>query len=294
VRGFLKITRDLSERHVRETTLREAKEKLELRVEQRAAVLGKVNLELRQEIAERVRIEEQLRESLERVRALAARLQHVREEERTLVAREMHDELGQACTAIKMDIASIGRKAFKNQTQVLAKVDSAMQLADQMIMTVRRIASELRPRTLDDLGLSAALEWQAQEFESRTRIRCAITLPKEQLALDQERATAIFRIFQESLTNVARHSQATRVDARLETQEDQLVLVIHDNGKGFDQEEVKTHRSLGLVGMKERALLLKGELRIEAVPNSGTTLTLWIPLPRANLTRKNPDENSHC
>jgi PAS domain S-box-containing protein len=165
--GFLTITRDTTDRRAREAILKEAKETLDLR-------------------------------------ALAARLQLVREEERTLVAREMHDELGQACTAIKMDLAAIGRKATKRQTQIRVKVDSALKLVDKMIFTVRRIASDLRPKTLDDLGLTAALEGQAQEFESRTGIRCIVVLPREQLALDSEHSTAMFRIFQESLTNVAR------------------------------------------------------------------------------------------
>jgi signal transduction histidine kinase len=151
-----------------------------------------------------------------------------------------------------------------------------------MIFTVRRIASELRPRTLDDLGLNAALEWQAQEFEKRTRIQCYVFLPKEELNLDSERSTAIFRIFQESLTNVARHASATQVDARLERHGDQVIFVIHDNGKGFDPEQASARRSLGLVGMQERALLLNGELKIEGGLGSGATMTLRIPLPRAN------------
>jgi PAS domain S-box-containing protein len=285
-RGFIKITRDMTERRARETTLEEAKEKLELRVEQRAAVLEKVNLELRQEIAERERIEGELRTSLEQLRALAARLQLVREEERTLVAREIHDELGQACTAIKMDLASIGRKATKRQSRLRARVDSATQLVDQMIFTLRKIASELRPRTLDDLGLAAALEWQAQEFESRTGIRCVVTLPQRQPALDSERSTAIFRIFQESLTNVARHAHATRVEACLEVQGDQLTFLIQDNGSGFDADQTDTRTSLGLVGMRERALLLNGELTIVGIPDSGTTITLRIPLPRLSPSAK--------
>ncbi len=286
LRGFVKLTRDMTERRAREQVLEEAKEKLELRVEQRAAVLAKVNLELREEIAERERIEGELRKSLEQLRALAARLQLVREEERTLVAREMHDELGQVCTAIKMDLALIGRKTTKRQAPLRAKVNSAIQLVNQMIFTLRRIASELRPRTLDDLGLTAALEWHAQEFESRTGIRCVIALPQEQLALDSERSTAIFRIFQESLTNVARHAQATRVDARLEREQDQLILQVHDNGRGFDAEQTNTRKSLGLVGMQERAVVLNGELKIEGVVGSGTTMTLRIPLPRLSLPRK--------
>ena len=150
-----------------------------------------------------------------------------------------------------------------------------------MIVTLRRIASQLRPRTLDDLGLTAALEGHAQEFESRTGIRCHISMPEEPLALDSERSTAIFRIFQESLTNVARHAHATRVEARLEREADHLLFQVHDNGRGFDPGEAKARRSLGLVGMQERALLLNGELKVEGVPGVGTTMTVRIPLPPA-------------
>jgi signal transduction histidine kinase len=238
-----------------------------------------VNEELRTEVAERELAEEKLKMSLEQLRALAARLQLVREEERTNVAREIHDELGQACTAIKMDLALIGRRATKRQTQLQTKVLSAMQLADNMISSLRRIASELRPGTLDDLGLTAALEWQAQEFQSRTGIQCKVILPHEPLTLDPERSTAIFRIFQESLTNVARHAQATRVVARLEAKADSLILEVRDNGKGFNAQEPRARRSLGLVGMQERALLLNGELNVEGVPGAGTTMTLRIPWP---------------
>ena len=224
--------------------------------------------------------------SLEQLRALTDRLQHVREEERTRVAREIHDELGQACTAIKMDLASVGRKATKRQTQLRAKVESAIQLVDSLIISLRRIASDLRPSTLDDLGLSAALEWQAQEFERRTGVQCRITLSQELSALDSERSTAIFRIFQESLTNVARHANATRVEARVEEEGGWLIFQVRDNGKGFDAEEAKARKSLGLVGMRERALLLNGEIQIEGVAGGGTTLTLRIPLPRSSLPRK--------
>lgn len=294
VLGFIKVTRDLTERHEEEVLLKEAKDKLELHNAQRAAVLVKVNFELREEIAERKRIEEELRKSLEQLRALAARLQLVREEERTLIAREMHDELGQACTAIKMDLASIRRKTNARQSHIRERVNSALELVDRMIFTVRRIASELRPRTLDDLGLNAALEWQAQEFESRTGILCSLSLPEGPLSLDAERSTAIFRIFQESLTNVARHAQATQIDARLERRGDQLIFVIKDNGKGFDVEQASTRRSLGLVGMRERALLLDGELRIDGGLGSGATMTLRIPLPRPDMESKNHDQNSDC
>jgi len=285
LRGFAKVTRDMTSRHNKEEALAKAREVLELRVEQRTTVLGRVNQELRTEIAEHARAEQQLRVSLDQLRALTARLQSVREEERTSIAREIHDELGQACTAIKMDLALIGRKTTRRQTRLLAKVDSATQLVDGMIVTLRRIASDLRPRTLDDLGLTAALEWQAQEFESRTGIRCRIALPQEPLVLDAERSTAIFRIFQESLTNVARHAHAARVEARLERAATDLLFQVRDDGVGFDAEEVKMRRSLGLVGMQERALLLDGELKVEGVPGAGATLTLRIPLPPSTLPK---------
>jgi PAS domain S-box-containing protein len=284
--GFAKLTRDATERREKEEALTKAKELLELRVEQRTAVLTRVNNELRTEIAERQRAEEQLRASLEQLRALAARLQSVREEERTSMSREIHDELGQACTAIKMDLALIGRRLSKKRSQLRAKVDLTMQLVDSMIGTLRRIASALRPRTLDDLGLPAALEAQAQEFESRTGIHCSVTLPQEPLVLDADRSTAIFRIFQESLTNVARHAHATQVEARLERQQDQLIFQVHDNGKGFDAEQTSARRSLGLLGMQERALLLNGEFMIEGALGSGTTMTLRIPLPHSSLPGK--------
>jgi PAS domain S-box-containing protein len=276
--GFAKLTRDTTEKREKEEALTKANELLELRVEQRTTVLTRVNQELRTGIAERERAEKQLRTSLDQLRALAARLQSVREEERTSIAREIHDELGQACTAIKMDLALIGRKLTKKQGQLQAKVGSAIQVVDSMIVTLRRIASELRPRTLDDLGLPAALESQAQEFENRTGIRCRVTFPQEPLALDADRSTAIFRIFQESLTNVARHAHATRVEARLERQKDKLIFQVFDNGRGFDPAQTKERKSLGLVGMQERALLLNGDLKVEGRPGAGTTLTLTIPL----------------
>jgi PAS domain S-box-containing protein len=281
LQGFAKVTRDMTERHEKEEALGKTKELLELRVEQRTTVLERVNEELRIEIAERARAEEQLNLSLDRLRALAARLQSVREEERTSIAREIHDELGQTCTAIKMDLALISRKATKRQTYLRAKAESAIELVDGMIVTLRKIASELRPRTLDDLGLTPALEWQAQEFEGRTGVTCSIVLPPEPLVLDSELSTAIFRIFQESLTNVARHAHATRVEAFLEQEADQLIFRVRDNGKGFDAREVKARKSLGLVGMQERALLLNGELTIEGIPDVGTNLTLRVPFPRS-------------
>ncbi|HXN24888.1 MAG TPA: PAS domain S-box protein [Candidatus Dormibacteraeota bacterium] len=278
LRGFAKLTRDMTERREKEEQLRRANQQLELRVRQRTADLVRVNLELRTEIAEREKAEEQLRHTLEQLRALAARLQFVREEERMRMAREIHDELGQACTALKMDIALLARKG-KTQLQIRSKADSAMRLIDNLIQSMRRMASELRPSTLDDLGLVAALEWQAQEYETHTEIQCHVELPTNPLVLDSNRSTAIFRIFQEALTNIARHAKATRVDASLKTVNQKLVLQVRDNGIGYDPKQLKIGRSLGLVGMRERALLLEGEFTIEGIPGKGTTITVRIPVP---------------
>jgi signal transduction histidine kinase len=193
---FRLLIEGAQERLEKEEGLKKAKELLELRVEQRTAVLDRVYQELRTEIYDRHHAEEQLKMSLEQLRALAARLQQAREEERTRVAREIHDELGQACTALKMDLALAGRKATKRQTQIRAKINSAIQLADNLIISLRRIASELRPSTLDDLGLNAALEWQAQEFESHTGVPCSVALPPNRLRLirsDPRPSSAFFR-----------------------------------------------------------------------------------------------------
>jgi PAS domain S-box-containing protein len=282
VRGFIKLTRDMTERREREEKLTKANELLELRVRQRTEVLNRINQELRTEIVERQRAEEQLKSSLDQLRALAARIQSVREEERASVSREIHDELGQACTAIKMDLAMVGRKISKRQVRLRTKLNSANKLVDDMIFTLRRIASELRPRTLDDLGLTAALESQAQEFESRTGIHCHVILPSDPVVLDAERSTAIFRIFQESLTNVARHANARHVEARLEEEATQVLLWVRDDGNGFNPEEIKASKSLGLIGMQERALLLNGELKVQSAPGAGTTLVLRIPLPASS------------
>jgi signal transduction histidine kinase len=155
--------------------------------------------------------------------------------------------------------------------------ESILGLVDQTIQSVRKIASELRPAVLDALGLVAAVEWAAEEFEGRTGIKCRLDLPQEDLVIDQERATALFRICQETLTNVVRHAGATEVRVRLAKEEGSLTLRIRDNGKGIDAEQLSSSRSLGILGMRERALLLGGELDISGAPGKGTTVRVRIP-----------------
>lgn len=233
--------------------------------------------EIYRDISERKRAERELQHSFDQLRALAGRLQVVREEERTRVAREIHDELGQALTVIKIELASLLRELPMENGPAMERSQSVLRLLDEAIQSVRRIATELRPGVLDDLGLVAALEWAAKEFQARTATRCHLSVPDEDIAVDPDRATALFRIFQETLTNVARHANATRVDAQLVKENGDLVLEIHDNGRGIDEDQLSASSSLGIVGMRERALLLGGNLVIRGAPDKGTTVTVRIP-----------------
>lgn len=230
------------------------------------------------EIAERRRAEERLLASEENLRALAARLQSVREEERARIAREIHDELGQALTGLKMDLTWLAKRLPAGQKTLAEKAKTMFRLIDDTIRTVRKIASLLRPEVLDQLGLAAAIGWQARDFQMRTGIRCRVSLPEEPVNVDQERSTATFRIFQELLTNVARHAHATRVDVAMRAEEASLVLEVQDNGKGISEEELAGSKSLGLLGMRERALLFRGNIQISGAQGKGTKALVSIPL----------------
>jgi signal transduction histidine kinase len=222
------------------------------------------------------RAEQELRASSEQSRKLAARLLSVREEERTRIAREIHDELGQSLTAVKIDLAWLASRLPRRSAPILERIRSTLDLADSIIQSVRRISTELRPGILD-LGLAAAVEWQAQEFQTRTGIRCELQLPAQE-AVAPNVSTALFRILQETFTNVARHSGATRVEVVLQKERDRLVLAISDNGRGFDQADPSLAESLGLLGMRERAAMLGGGLSVSSAPGKGTSVIAWIPL----------------
>lgn len=229
------------------------------------------------DLSETKRAEQDLRASSEQSRSLAAHLLTVREEERAMISREVHDELGQSLTAVKMDLAWLAKRLPPENGEMIERIRSTRQLAESLIQDVRRISTELRPGILD-LGLAAAVEWQVQEFQARTGIRCSHRLlTREVLAPDV--STALFRILQESLTNVARHAQATRAEVVLQKRRDRLVLSIHDNGRGFDQADPSLFKSLGLLGMRERAAILGGQVNISSAPGKGTTVAAWIPFP---------------
>ena len=244
-----------------------------------------------QDITERKQAEEELRASREQMRALAGRLQAVREEERTQIAREIHDELGGALTGLKIDFSLLTRAALKIEnetvrTSLLAGMDSMIKFIDATIHTVRRIAMELRPGVLDDLGLVAALEWQLKDFEKRTGIRCEFFPPVEDISLDADLSTALFRIFQEALTNVARHSGATEVHVRLRADADSSTLEVEDNGKGIEKEKILSSKSLGLLGMRERAQMFGGRITVTGTPGTGTKVTVEIsPVEKRKMDR---------
>jgi PAS domain S-box-containing protein len=212
----------------------------------------------------------------EQLRALTARLQQVREEERTIVARDLHDQIGQILTAIKMDLAWVARRLPQPDGEVHDRVKSTIELINDGVRAVRKICSGLRPGVLDDLGLAAAIEWQANEFASRTGISCHVSVPPADLQVDGERATAIFRIFQESFTNVIRHAEAQSVWVSLCQQDGDLVLTVEDDGRGFRLADVPD--SLGLLGMKERAQACGGDAQVSSQPGKGTIVTVCIPL----------------
>ena len=239
--------------------------------------LYRYNAGLAREIAERKVIEEDLRSAEERLRAFAAHMESVREDERTRLAREFHDELGQALTGLKMDLSWLEKRLPKEPDALADRMKSMFKLVDATIHTVRRISSSLRPQVLDEVGLIGTLKWQAREFQVRTGIRCKVDLPMEALVLDQARSTAAFRILQEALANVARHAGATRVDISLRVDTDHFILKIADNGRGVSEANLSNPKSLGILGIRERAFLLGGNVDIEGKGGKGTTVTLSIP-----------------
>ena len=235
------------------------------------------------DITERKRAEAQIRESAAALRALSARLQTAREEEATRIARELHDELGQALTAVKMDLSWVDKRlaAAADTPEAAALRGKTAAMAgqiDETIGLVRRLATELRPGLLDDLGLAAAIEWQAQEFQARTGITCTASIAADVAAIEPSRATALYRILQEALTNVVRHAAAQRVAITLTAEAGSLCLEVRDDGCGIDQEHRPSSRSLGLLGMQERARAVGGDVRVTRAEPRGTVVEARIPL----------------
>jgi PAS domain S-box-containing protein len=244
-----------------------------------------------QDITERKRAEEALKTSYDQLRAISARLQSVREEEATRIAREIHDELGQKLTGLKMDLRRAERKIEELESSpalntVLDTIVSATELVDEIVATVQEIAADLRPGVLDKLGLGSALQYEARRFRERTGILCEVRLPESEPTFSTEVSTTLFRIFQECLTNITRHAHATKVEASLKLEDEPagterehggwVILRVQDNGRGITPMAMTSSRSLGLLGMKERAALLGGEILFERGPEGGTDVTVRI------------------
>jgi len=224
--------------------------------------------------------EEAILQMNEQLRNLSGHIQKIREEERTSIAREIHDDLGQQLTGIKFALSALKNKNAK-EFQLKPIEESTYEMlamVDMAIISVRRIAKKLRPGVLDDLGLEAAIEWQAKEFEERTKVKCRLNSKLNEQNFNKDINTAVFRIFQESLTNILRHSKATNVDVKLFIENDNLVLEIIDNGVGISDERKNNLSSLGLLGMHERATYLGGEFTIEKHKEAGTIVTVKIPI----------------
>jgi PAS domain S-box-containing protein len=224
------------------------------------------------DISDRVQYQKELR-------ALTLHLEKIREEERTIIAREIHDELGQQLTGLRMDLSWIKMKT--ESLPIKNKIMDSIDLIDNTMKTVRRISTRLRPGILDDLGLIATLEWQMEEFQKRYDMPAHFETNVSRVDLDTEITTSVFRIFQESLTNIAKHSQANQISASITILENQLTLIITDNGIGFDSDMIKDKKTFGIIGMRERTLLMNGQLQIESQCDNGTVVKVIIPLNKS-------------
>lgn len=256
-------------------TLRALRRDLEQRVQERTAELEVANRHLSEEITERRRMAQELLESRQQLRDLAAHGEAAMEQERKRIAREIHDEQGSLLTALKMDLTLLRRELGDAPPAIGQRLDTMQHLVEDAVRVMRQVASQLRPAVLN-LGILPALEWLAEEFRQRTGIACNL-LAGDDIPLDDSRATTLFRIVQESLTNVIRHAEASQVDIALGLEAERIRLEIADNGKGFEPQQVGGN-SFGLLGMGERLEVLGGTLRIDSAPGRGTRLLIIIPL----------------
>ncbi|QDZ30042.1 sensor histidine kinase [Noviherbaspirillum sp. UKPF54] len=242
-----------------------------------SAQLRNLVTQLEHEIAERSHVEEALCQSQETLRELAAYQERIREDERKRIAREIHDELGQTLLALRLEVSMLHARAGERHPRLKKRAELALEYIDATMKSIRTIMNNLRPSVLD-LGVQAAIEWQVKQFEQRNGIPCELSVDDEGLQLDDEHATAVFRILQESLTNIGRHSRASIVRIGVRIEDGLLRMDIEDNGVGMYPGDRRKARRFGLIGIQERASMLGGELTIESTPGQGTVLHLKVPL----------------
>ncbi|MEJ2038305.1 MAG: histidine kinase, partial [Desulfosarcinaceae bacterium] len=244
-----------------------------------AGVFDEMAASLQKRIEHETQVMASLEQSREQLRKLAAYQQEVREEERLRIAREIHDEFGQCLTILKMDLAWLNKQLSPKLGEIVEKMQSMSQVIEEALKNLHAVTAELRPVILDDFGLAAAIEWQIDEFRKRSGINCNLESNGFEPDLPKDQATALFRIFQETLTNILRHAQADDVEVRLQEHEGVLVLDVHDNGRGITTDEINHPMSYGLLGMRERLYPWNGRVTFQGRPGRGTRVTIELPLP---------------
>lgn len=255
-------------------------------IKQLKSRLKKMNEELAQKVAERTGelsdANAELTKMARDLRQLSSHLQSIREEERKHIAREIHDELGQYLTAMKFDVAWLHKKLDTADISIIEKLKALEEQLEAVIRSVRKISAELRPSLLDEIGLEAAMEWHLNEFKKRTGIAYSLEETGHNLQLQDPVKTVLFRIFQESLTNIAKHSHAKHIQVRLALEENGIRMTVKDDGQSFDPQMLNFTKSLGILGMKERTTELNGLFTISSYPGSGTTISVWLPLKQSS------------